>query len=87
MVINLTEGNVGSIYMITEVAAGTPCQECKPCMRLRMMEMCLLPGERIKIEAHSLGIWRISILGDFGDDPSSTIAMRDDEAVRIFIDA
>ena len=72
----------GSIYKVIEVAEGSPCQNCTPCLRLRLMEMGFICGETVKVKNYQLGIYILSVLSHNGQE-CSTIAMRDDEASRI----
>jgi Fe2+ transport system protein FeoA len=75
---------VGKIYNIIDVPQNNPCENCKTCLRLRMMELGLYPGERIYINKKSLGLWIINILGT-KNTISSTLALRDDEFKRLCI--
>jgi Fe2+ transport system protein FeoA len=53
-------------------------------MKLRIMELGILPGERIRIEGHHLGLWVIAIL-DHSNRAASTIAMREEEVLGIIV--
>ena len=37
-------------YDVIDVPANDPCENCTPCMRLKLMEMGCLPGEKVSIE-------------------------------------
>lgn len=58
------------------------CEKCTPCLRLRMMELGLITGQKIEINDKRLGLWLINILSD-NDDVATTIALRPEELDRI----
>ena len=76
--------NIGKTYEISDVLKGVPCMECKPCMKLRLMEMGFISGEKIQIESHQNGIWLVNILSEFGH-PTTKIALRDEEMERVCV--
>ena len=80
--ISLGEATVGKSYKIISIPENNPCLNCIPCMRLRKMEIGLVPGEIITVETHTLGIWVIKIEG-LG---LSRFAMRDNETSGIFVE-
>ena len=73
------------MYIIKDVPRKLDCENCKSCMRLRMMEMGLMPGTLIEIVKHQLGLWIVNVLGEFGQ-VESTIALREEEAERIVLE-
>jgi Fe2+ transport system protein FeoA len=58
------------------------CEKCTPCLRLRMMELGLITGQKIEINDKRLGLWLVNILSD-NDDVATTIALRPEELDRI----
>ena len=58
------------------------CEKCTPCLRLRMMELGLITGQKIEINDKRLGLWLINILSD-NDNVATTIALRPEELDRI----
>lgn len=74
--------SIGDVYKVIEVSEGSPCQNCTPCLRLRLMELGFVCGEIVRVKNHQLGIYVLSVLSYNGDE-CSTIALRDDEASRI----
>jgi hypothetical protein len=50
------------------------------------MEMGIMPGEKIELEQHHLGLWKVNILSN-NNNVVSTIAMRDEEMERVFIES
>lgn len=69
-------------YSITDIPQPQNCEKCTPCLRLRMMEMGLISGQKIEINDKRLGLWLVNILSD-NDDVLSTIALRQEELDRI----
>ena len=82
----LTKEHIGKIFTIEDVPQNEPCLNCTPCLRLRIMEMGIIPGEKIELEKHHLGLWKVNILND-NNSVISTIAMRDEEMERVFIES
>ena len=81
----LKNQNIGKIYKIVDVPQKINCENCKVCMRFRLMEMGFMPGTKIELNKHHFGLWIINILGDHGH-VDSTIALRDEEAERIILE-
>jgi Fe2+ transport system protein FeoA len=84
MVINLIDAQVGKTYKIIDVPKLDPCGNCKPCIRLRMMELGFYEDQKIRLTKHQYGVWLIELLS-FDDNVDSTIALRDEELERIII--
>ena len=76
---------IRKVFTIKGVPISNPCLNCNPCVRLRIMELGMIEGEKIEIVTHQTGLWRINILGTNGL-PVSRIALRDDEFKRLFIE-
>lgn len=76
---------IGKTVKIKDVPQNSPCFECTPCMRLRLMELGLLEGQKIELSKHSVGLWIVKILTDNGNI-SSTLALREEELDRILIE-
>ena len=70
------------IYEILDVPENTPCNNCTSCLRLRMMELGLISGERIRIIDHKLGLWIIETINE-NNTTQTTLALREDEFNRI----
>ncbi len=75
----------GKVYRILCVPPNDPCQECSPCLKLKIMEMGLFPNENILMEGKRLGIWIVKILDSKGNI-TSTLAMREDEVSGIEVE-
>lgn len=76
---------IRKVFTIKDVPVSNPCLNCNPCVRLRIMELGMIEGEKIEIVANQTGLWRINILGANGSTVSR-IALRDEEFKRLFIE-
>lgn len=65
-------------YLVAAVNPKMPCQNCTICLRLRILEMGILPGETVRLENPSEGMWILNIIGT-----SSRIGLRQEELDRI----
>jgi len=70
------------VYEIIDIPEPENCEKCTPCLRLRMMEMGLIMGEKIEFGERRLGLYTVNILSDNGDI-SSVVALRQEELDRI----
>lgn len=70
------------MYQIVDVPQNDPCTNCIPCMRLRLMEMGFISGEKIEIVKKFSGLKLVNILNE-NNYVCSTIALRDEEFNRI----
>ena len=82
----ITKEHAGKIFTVEDVPQSEPCLNCTPCLRLRIMEMGIIPGEKIELEKHHLGLWTVNILSN-NNNIASTIAMRNEEMERIFVES
>ena len=69
-------------YEVVDIPQPENCEKCTPCLRLRMMELGLITGQKIEINDKRLGLWLVNILSD-NDDVATTIALRPEELDRI----
>jgi Fe2+ transport system protein FeoA len=76
---------IGKTVKIKDVTQNSPCFNCNPCIRLRLMELGLLEGQQIELSKHSVGLWVVKILSENGAT-SSTLALREEELNRILIE-
>lgn len=76
---------IGKTFRIKDVPQPEQCENCKSCVRLRIMELGLYSGELIEISEHRLGLWIVSILSDNGTT-LSRIMMRDEEISKIVLE-
>lgn len=82
----ITKEHIGRIFTVRDIPQSEPCMNCTSCLRLRIMEMGMIPGEKIELEKHYLGLWKVNILTE-NNNISSTIALRDEEMERIFVES
>jgi Fe2+ transport system protein FeoA len=71
-------------YQISDVIENNPCYNCKPCLRLRLMDMGFIPGQKIDVEKCSLGLYLVHLKSD-GDNHEQTFALREDEFERLCV--
>lgn len=71
-------------YEVVDVPQPENCEKCTPCLRLRLMEMGFISGEKIEIEDKRLGLWVVNILTE-NEETSSRVALRQEELDRICI--
>lgn len=69
-------------YEVLDVPQPENCERCTPCLRLRLMEMGFIAGEKIEIEDKRLGLWIVNILTE-NEEASSRVALRQEELDRI----
>ena len=75
----------GKTVRIKGIPTNNPCFSCTPCMRLRLMELGLIEGQKIELSKHSVGLWIVKVLSENGT-PSFTLALRDEELDRILVE-
>ena len=69
-------------YEVVDVPQNNPCENCTPCMRLKLMEMGFIYGQEIEISDKKFGLYLVNILSD-GGQIDSTIGLRQEELDRI----
>ena len=69
-------------YEVVDVPQSENCQNCVPCLRLRLMEMGFITWERIEFGERRLGLYMVNILSE-NDHISSVVALRQEELDRI----
>ena len=65
-----------------DVPQNNPCENCTPCMRLKLMDMGFIDGQEIEISDKKFGLYLVNILSD-GGQIDSTIGLRQEELDRI----
>lgn len=76
---------IGHTYRVIDVPQNIPCDNCKPCIRLRMMELGFICGEYVKPKRFQGGVWLVTILTDQKEE-CQTIALRHEELNRIIFE-
>ena len=69
-------------YEVVDVPQSKNCEKCVPCLRLRLMEMGFVTGEKIEFGERRLGLYTVNILSE-NDYVSSVVALRQEELDRI----
>jgi len=69
-------------YEVMDVPQSNPCENCTPCMRLKLMDMGFIDGQEIEISDKKFGLYLVNILSD-GGQIDSTIGLRQEELDRI----
>ena len=67
---------------VVDVPQNNPCENCVPCMRLKLMDMGFIHGQEIEISDKKFGLYLVNILSD-GGQIDSTIGLRQEELDRI----
>ena len=49
-------------YEVVDVPQNNPCENCTPCMRLKLMEMGFIHGQEIEISEKKLGLYLVNII-------------------------
>ena len=69
-------------YEVVDVPQNNPCENCVPCMRLKLMDLGFIHGQEIEISDKKFGLYLVNILSD-GGQTDSTIGLRQEELDRI----
>jgi Fe2+ transport system protein FeoA len=69
-------------YEVIDVPQKIDCENCVPCLRLKMMDMGFIHGQQIEISEKKLGLYLVNILSDSGQ-VDSTVGLRPEELERI----
>ena len=72
------------VLVVKDVPQSNPCLSCVSCVRLRLMEMGVVPGQRLRIKKFQETLWVISVMEN--DVAISTFGLRDDEMERILFE-
>jgi Fe2+ transport system protein FeoA len=70
--------------VVKDVPQSQVCLNCKSCLRLRLMEMGVVPGQKIRLKQYQKSLWTLTILEN--DNPISTYGLREDEIERILLE-
>jgi len=69
-------------YKVADVSENNPCENCTPCMRLKLMDMGFIREQEIEISEKKLGLYLVNVISD-GGQIDSTVALRQEELDRI----
>jgi Fe2+ transport system protein FeoA len=70
------------VYEVIDVPQPINCENCNPCLRIRLMELGFITGQKIELGKKRLGLYSVNVLSDNGD-VAQTIALREEELDRI----
>ncbi len=71
-----------SNYKVLDVPQNIPCNQCNPCMRMKLMELGFIEGQEIEVEEKMSGMFIVNMLSVDGY-VEQTIALRKEELGRI----
>lgn len=69
-------------YEVLDVPQSQNCENCVPCLRLRLMEIGFIQGQMIEIKDKKLGLYIVNVLSELGH-VTQTIVLRPEELNRI----
>lgn len=67
---------------VIDVPQNDPCENCTPCMRMKLMELGFIFGQEIDITEKMNGLYVVDMLSEYGN-VEQTIALRKEELDRI----
>lgn len=73
---------VEKIFEVQDVPKDNPCLNCGNCLRLKLLELGLVSGQKVKIKKMRDKLWTLTFLDNFGNS-ESTFGLREDELKRI----
>ena len=76
---------IEKVLTVKDIPPSNPCNECKVCLRLRLLEMGLIEGQKIKIREVHRDLWTVALL-DENNVEFSRIGMRKEEVDRILFE-
>lgn len=71
--------------IVKDVPQMNPCQKCKSCIRLRLLELGIVSGQKVKIKKLHQDLWTLSLIDNSGNS-YSTFGVRKEEAERILFE-
>ncbi len=71
-----------SNYKVLDVPQNIPCNQCNPCMRMKLMELGFIEGQEIEVEEKMSGMFIVNMLSVDGY-VEQTVTLRKEELGRI----
>jgi Fe2+ transport system protein FeoA len=68
-------------YQISDAIEKNHCNDCKPCLRLKLIDMGFIPGQKIDVRKTNFGLYMVH-LKSHNDIHEQTFALREDEFER-----
>lgn len=69
-------------YEVIDVPQPDDCQNCTPCMRMKLMELGFIQGQEIHVREQMKGLYVVDMISEYGF-VEQTIALRKEELNRI----
>lgn len=69
-------------YEVLDVPQNNPCNNCNPCMRMRLLELGFVSGQEIEITEMLNGMYIVEMISENGYHEQK-IALRKEELNRI----
>lgn len=69
-------------YDVIDVPQKVNCENCTPCMRMRLLEMGFITGQKLEVEGKRLGLYIVHMVSSNGVI-EQTFALREEELERI----
>lgn len=73
------------IFVVQDVPKENPCSECKSCLRLKLLELGVIPGQKVKVKKINGELWTLTFINENGN-PESRFGLRDEELKRIIFE-
>lgn len=67
---------------VVDIPQPDNCENCNPCMRMKLMELGFLFGQEIEITEKMNGMYVVDMISEFGN-VEQTIALRKEELDRV----
>jgi len=71
-----------NFYDVIDVPQSQNCQRCTPCMRMRLLEMGFITGQKLEIKERQTGMYIVDMISNTGNI-EQTFALREEELERI----
>ena len=72
------------LLSIKENISGEICNDCNFCLRMKLLEIGVRPGQQIKLQQVNKELWRVSILED--GKPITNLGLRKTEVDELLAD-
>lgn len=73
------------ILIVKDVPQSKPCQNCEVCLRLKLMEMGFIAGQKIRVIEYQKDLCKVTLLDEF-DKPIYHMGLRKEEFDRILVE-
>jgi Fe2+ transport system protein FeoA len=73
------------ILIVKDVPQSNPCKNCEVCLRLKLMELGFISGQKIRVIEYQKDLCKVTLLDEY-DNPVYHMGMRKDEFERILVE-